>query len=204
MNDQRSEEIKKRMNEKTTEELLQIWVTNNHYEWSDDAFIAIKQILSERNALIPTQNAQPADPKRKKSGRGFRTWAIVLLIIGLFGQGKIVCVLLATEPLLASCIAAGLLLGPAIALMWYRIALIKPLATGFRYAFGCILHGIGTLHMLMFSPIIIPLYQFARESGRTPPTSKLVLLSFLGLLVQAAIFLLPAFLLCFKRPSKRM
>ncbi len=204
MNDQRTEEIKKRMEEKTTEELLQIWVTNNRSEWSDDAFNVVRQILSERKAPIPPQNAQPAKPNMKVPGKGFRTWAIVLLILGLIAQGKMILVVADTLPLLAACVAVSIVLGPAVAFIWYRLALLKPLATRFRYAFGCIMLGFGTFLISDLGPILLPLFQIAKKKGLPPPSAGTILLhSGVVLVLATIIFLLPAYLLCFKRTAKQ-
>lgn len=41
---------------KETDELLGIWQKNNHYEWTDEAFEAIHEILQERQVEIPPQD----------------------------------------------------------------------------------------------------------------------------------------------------
>jgi hypothetical protein len=46
------------MNIKETDELLEIWRTNDRFEWSDEAFNAVKEILKERGVKIPKQ-AEP-------------------------------------------------------------------------------------------------------------------------------------------------
>lgn len=55
-----SEELRghlyRNFNEKDTEELLTIWQTNNHMEWSDLAFEAIEDVLKKRIGTLPTQN----------------------------------------------------------------------------------------------------------------------------------------------------
>jgi uncharacterized membrane protein YhaH (DUF805 family) len=48
--------IKTRLQEKTNQELLDIWTKNDRREWSSDAFDAIKTILTERNIPLPQQN----------------------------------------------------------------------------------------------------------------------------------------------------
>lgn len=50
------QQIHDRMNLKETDELLEIWQTNNRAEWSDEAFDVIKSILQERGEVIPEQN----------------------------------------------------------------------------------------------------------------------------------------------------
>lgn len=49
-------QIRSRMILKETEELIEIWQTNDRFEWSDNAFEVIKEILGERNVEIPEQN----------------------------------------------------------------------------------------------------------------------------------------------------
>lgn len=58
MNDNLNKQIRERLNLKTTGELLEIWLTNDHVDWSDAAFATIKEILAERGEDIPEQ----ADP----------------------------------------------------------------------------------------------------------------------------------------------
>lgn len=45
------------MNLKNTDELVDIWVTNDRVQWSEAAFDAIREILSHRLAELPAQNA---------------------------------------------------------------------------------------------------------------------------------------------------
>ena len=57
------------LNLRETEELLQIWQTNDHFENEDLAFEIIAQILEERTGSLPAQNEpvyehqETADPK---------------------------------------------------------------------------------------------------------------------------------------------
>lgn len=44
------------LNSKDTEELLDIWKTNDRVEWSDLAFDVLKEILSQRMDSLPNQN----------------------------------------------------------------------------------------------------------------------------------------------------
>jgi hypothetical protein len=55
MNSELRKQIHNELNLKVTEELLEIWYTNDHEEWSDTAFDVIKEILIERLGEIPTQ-----------------------------------------------------------------------------------------------------------------------------------------------------
>ena len=50
-----SDEIKAKLSEKETHELLRIWCENRRDEWRDEAFDAIQEILGERNVTIPEQ-----------------------------------------------------------------------------------------------------------------------------------------------------
>ena len=49
-------QIYDRMNIKETEELLEIWQCNDRFEWSDEAFDVINEILKERGMEIPEQD----------------------------------------------------------------------------------------------------------------------------------------------------
>jgi len=54
------DQIYKKLQEKETEELLEIWQENNRDEWSDNAFAAIYEILLERlGSEIPSQQPPP-------------------------------------------------------------------------------------------------------------------------------------------------
>ena len=46
----------KSLNLKETDELLEIWKTNDRTEWSDTAFEVIEALLNERIGQIPSQN----------------------------------------------------------------------------------------------------------------------------------------------------
>lgn len=50
------EQIHDRMNLKETEDLLEIWQSNHRFEWSDEAFEVIKEILEKRGIEILVQN----------------------------------------------------------------------------------------------------------------------------------------------------
>jgi hypothetical protein len=48
-----SDQIAQGIQQKTTEELLAIWVNNDRNQWSGVAFDAISQTLSERGVPVP-------------------------------------------------------------------------------------------------------------------------------------------------------
>jgi hypothetical protein len=56
MNEDDRRTIYNTQNQKTTEELVEIWRTNDRVEWTDEAFDAIKEILLERLGELPPQN----------------------------------------------------------------------------------------------------------------------------------------------------
>jgi len=56
MNEEDRRTIYNTQNQKTTEELLEIWRTNDRVEWMDEAFEAIEQILKERLGELPPQD----------------------------------------------------------------------------------------------------------------------------------------------------
>jgi hypothetical protein len=77
------EQLYANLNLKETDDLLEIWATNDRTEWSDDAFDVIKQILVNRSVDLPLQD----DPiyehdELQKSGHdrdGLEEWEIKLL-----------------------------------------------------------------------------------------------------------------------------
>lgn len=54
--------VYRNMNTKETDELLEIWVGNRRYEWSDIAFDVIRQILEERGMALPPQDEAKTSP----------------------------------------------------------------------------------------------------------------------------------------------
>ncbi len=71
------------MRQKSSDELLQIWKENDRTEWSDEAYDAIRQILTERGVSLPSQKAAVAvadeegDPNADALVR-LSTWAQLL------------------------------------------------------------------------------------------------------------------------------
>lgn len=91
------------MKEKSTEDLLAIWTKNDRNEWSEGAFEAIRQVLTEREITIPEQNLPP-DVQHKQEvaeqlkqlpslplkkairiERNFRAWSLLLVLWIFFG-----------------------------------------------------------------------------------------------------------------------
>jgi hypothetical protein len=66
MNERLIQQIRSSMEAKSTEELLKIWEENNREEYSDEAFEAIKQLLTERGITLPPQ--KPFQKRLAKSG----------------------------------------------------------------------------------------------------------------------------------------
>jgi len=56
MNNDFYKQIYNNLDLKETDELLEIWKTNDHTEWADEAFQAIKEILKKRNIDISEQD----------------------------------------------------------------------------------------------------------------------------------------------------
>ena len=50
------DQIFRNLDSKETEELINIWTTNNRAEWTDEAFEIIEEILTERKQELPTQD----------------------------------------------------------------------------------------------------------------------------------------------------
>jgi len=60
------DQIYKKLQEKETEELLEIWQENNRDEWSDNAFAAIYEILLERLGSEPPSQQPPPEAETGK------------------------------------------------------------------------------------------------------------------------------------------
>lgn len=56
VNGRRLRKIRKIMETKSTDDLLKIWTENDRYEYFDETFITIKQLLIERGIPVPPQN----------------------------------------------------------------------------------------------------------------------------------------------------
>lgn len=105
-NDLLKQEIFRRMKDKETEELLEIWKKNDRGEWSDDAFAAIHDILLERLGKVPEQgekteprNDSPASEyylrgpyHSQKKLLGIASWSNVLSWI-LLSIGAIIAII---------------------------------------------------------------------------------------------------------------
>lgn len=77
------------MNSKSTEELLNIWEKNDRGEWSDEAFVAIQNILTQRGENLPGQLNYKKEIKNDSNVSGGRRFVnfigdIILFRIALF------------------------------------------------------------------------------------------------------------------------
>jgi hypothetical protein len=64
-------QIYQEMNLIETNELLEIWQNNDHFEWSDIAFDVIDEILKERDVEIPNQNEPIYDHNDEEAGEDY-------------------------------------------------------------------------------------------------------------------------------------
>ena len=80
--------IRQEMGRKTTQELLAIWVENNHHVWSEEAFEAIRQELSDRRVDLPDQEQKKDGSQGVESWtieamkREIKRWGLALVVIG--------------------------------------------------------------------------------------------------------------------------
>ena len=91
-----AKQLHRNLNQKTTDELVEIWQTNNHAEWSEMTFEVIQEILEERLAELPAQNkpiteavdnAEKKEKKRKHVEKSQFNWRLPLLGAIGFGIG---------------------------------------------------------------------------------------------------------------------
>jgi hypothetical protein len=74
MNSDLRAQIRNRMQLKETDELREIWQTNDHLEWSDNAFEVVEEILKERGVDLPEQNEplyEHREDAKQKEDYGF-------------------------------------------------------------------------------------------------------------------------------------
>lgn len=91
MNERHLKKIRKIMESKSTDDLLKIWTENNRYEYYDETFAVIKQLLIEREIPIPQQSQPYGQITNEEKEPSFVNVTsiiafiagIILLIIGL-------------------------------------------------------------------------------------------------------------------------
>lgn len=69
MNDELYSQIYSSFNHKSTDELVELWTTNDRVEWSETAFEVMKDILEQRLGEAPAQNEpifEHVKPEKKK------------------------------------------------------------------------------------------------------------------------------------------
>jgi hypothetical protein len=81
MSDELRQQIHNELNLRETEDLLEIWHTNDHEGWSDTAFEVIKEILSERLGEVPPQELPNDEQEEEESfeAEGLDEWEAKLL-----------------------------------------------------------------------------------------------------------------------------
>jgi len=81
MSNELRQQIHNELNLRETEDLLEIWRTNDHEEWSDTAFEVIKEILSERLGEVPSQElpSQEQEGEERFEDDGLAEWEAKLL-----------------------------------------------------------------------------------------------------------------------------
>jgi len=78
MNNSLHEQIYKNLNSKATDELLEIWKTNDRVEWSDTVFKIIESLLKERMGQVPPQD-EPILEHIEDENDGLDEWEARLL-----------------------------------------------------------------------------------------------------------------------------
>lgn len=77
MNEDDRRMIYNTQNQKTTEELVEIWQTNDRVEWVDETFEIIEQILLDRLGELPPQNEAVLEHVEIKEDHGSEEDAII-------------------------------------------------------------------------------------------------------------------------------
>jgi hypothetical protein len=72
-------QIYSNLNSKDTEELLDIWKTNDRVEWSDLAFEVLKEISTERMGTFPKQNKPILEKDEEEPADDLEDWEAKLL-----------------------------------------------------------------------------------------------------------------------------
>lgn len=80
MNDELQSQIYSSFNHKSTDELVELWITNDRVEWSDTAFKIMKDILEQRLGDVPVQNEPILEHiKQEKSKFYYREFPVNLI-----------------------------------------------------------------------------------------------------------------------------
>jgi hypothetical protein len=120
------EQIRRNLESKSTEELLQIWEKNDRNEWSDDAFIATRRILEERGEnpgpqgppITEVEAPQAEKPKRPGCVTAFAILLAAGAILALLQQG----IALLVEPYWDEGSTIGLVVTLSLAVIYVAIA----------------------------------------------------------------------------------
>ena len=106
----------KSLRKETTDELLKIWKSNNHSQWSDMSFDVIREILQERSVELPPQNEPIFEEKKVISPKRYEATSMSLAHIYFSFKGRIG---LATYWLCALPILAFLLILPLLDIEYF-------------------------------------------------------------------------------------
>lgn len=80
MNEELREQTYKELDLRETEDLLDIWKTNDRVEWSDIAFEVIKEILNKRIGKVSPQNEPILEHEEAAQGNGgLEDWEVKVL-----------------------------------------------------------------------------------------------------------------------------
>jgi len=200
MNEKQIRDIMDNLASRTTDELHATLKKNDHNEYSEEGFEAIKRILVGRKVQLPMQGQITVGMSEKvdRTGNGFFVWAVVLflLAIGVNWKGVVLAPLV---PKLST--ALGIVLGPLFSFIWYRISQHKHRAHGLRYFLGCVLLGLGSFSIANIGTVIAALVAAMR---RTPhPSSEVMVSGVLGCFVLYGLLpLVLSFFLCFRLNEK--
>ena len=94
-----SKSIYQNMLLKDSDELLAIWIKNDRFEWSDEAFSVVHDILLERLGNVPPQNTGKP-PKRKRNKEPKERPKMPSPVILIFLPAVIVLLMIALIPII--------------------------------------------------------------------------------------------------------
>lgn len=80
------QDIKKKIDDKSTEDLLYIWTENDREKWSAEYFEAVRLTLLERNETPPSQKKFREEPEwvRADKKRQSLAWVFLLTGVGIY------------------------------------------------------------------------------------------------------------------------
>ncbi len=135
----------------------------------------------------------------KTCGSGFLWWGGFLFLMWAVGAGKSSLALGSVYPVWGLWNVVGLCLGAGACLLWYSLCRTRKVAGVLRRVLGGLLFAFGSGSCMYLGNSLLPVLQVARDQGVPPSPATISFTAILFLMFYAVVFLLPSYVLCFRR-----